>query len=103
MKMNETEVYLQGQGLNGPTGLIASVILRAARDATGSDGPQAADALAYFSGPGYRHHVTWLGFSPERLPAALRNEKKLARMVHVVLEDGYDKKREKWTNEQPLD
>jgi len=78
------------RGLNGPEGLVCAIISTAAADATGNDHGRAIDALAYFGGQQYHHHVTALGFPPETIPAALKNETTLIRVIELVLRNDYE-------------
>jgi len=82
------------RGLNGPEGLYCAIISIAASDATGHDHVHAVDALSYFGGPQYHHHVTALGFPPETIPAALKNETTLIRVIDLVLENKYEPRQE---------
>lgn len=73
-------------GLTGPTGLLTSIICQATNDAIGAHNQKdMLDALAYFHGDFYRHHVTALGLSPNMIPAALKNPETLERIIDVVL------------------
>ena len=68
--MATDELSLRGE-LQGPKGLLASVIAVAVRDATGRRGKNRADAWRYLAGPVYEDHVTWLDLPPGILPARI--------------------------------
>ena len=73
-------------GLSGPEGLIGAIISRAVDDALGDGGPaMAVDALAYFGGRAYRHHVTALGLAPDVRPAVLGQPDNLIHVIDLVL------------------
>ena len=59
-----------GAGLNGPEGLIISIILRAVDDL---DQPKhRASALAYFESEHFCSHLEWLGLHRDIKPIALQ-------------------------------
>ncbi len=82
------------RGLNGAEGLLCAVIARATKDAAGHDHGHAVDALAYFAGPSYQHHMTALGLPPEYTPVVFENENTLHRVIDLVLENEYEPKQE---------
>lgn len=69
--MTTKKVYMRSNSgrLNGPEALYVSVMAIATDDMAGRNGRKhVADALAYFAGPVYRHHVTSVGYPVGTLP-----------------------------------
>ena len=52
----------------GARGLLASVVAMATVDALSRDRHNRLDALSYFAGPIYHHHLSLLGFPVDWLP-----------------------------------
>jgi hypothetical protein len=67
--------------------LILAVIERAVRDYRGG-GRWKKDAVKYFGGPTYRHHITALGLPPDVMPIALLNGRKRGRGARPVAAGG---------------
>ena len=82
------------RGLNGAEGLLCAVIARATKDAAGHDHVHAVNALAYFGGPQYQHHVTVLGLPPEYIPVVFENKTTLIRVINLVLRNEYEPRQE---------
>lgn len=74
------------KGLNGPEGLVIALIAQASKDALSTNCRQATDALSYFGGKWYQHHVTSLGLLPWYVPEAFEHGPTLGRMINIVLE-----------------
>jgi Ni,Fe-hydrogenase III component G len=70
MRKQRTTVDLRGS-LIGERALIAAVIARAVRDATGTNAEHKVDARRYFLSDVYDMHLSALGISRDALPVAL--------------------------------
>ena len=56
------------KGLNGPTGLVSSVIAQAVADATRGKPADRADALRYLRSTTYKKHLTMIDKPTDWLP-----------------------------------